>query len=91
MHVNCVGPWSVDVSIHDSGKVIKRTVLALTMICEATLWPEIALIQNMKSWHVAHMFDSTWLCQYQRPSAVVFDNGGELVSVEFEELLESYI
>ena len=90
VHVDCVGPWSVDVSIHESRKVIKRTILALMMICEATLWPEIVLVQNTKSWHVAHMFDSTWLCQYPRPVIVVFDNGGEFVVVEFEELLESY-
>ena len=90
VHVDCVGPWSVDVSIHDSGKVIKRTILALLMICEATLWPEIALVQNTKSWYVAYMFDSTWICQYPRSTAVVFDNRGEFVSVDFEELLESY-
>ena len=90
VHVDCVGPWTVDIRIQDSDKVVKRTILALTMICEATLWPEIALVQNTKSWHVAHVFDSTWLCRYPRPKAVVFDNGGEFIGVEFEELLESY-
>ena len=35
------------------------------------------------------LFDQNWLCQYPRPSAVIYDNGSEFSS-KFEELLESY-
>jgi len=90
IHLDCIGPWGIDVKILDTGKTVKKEFSALTMICEATLWPEITRIKCGKSWHIAHAFDSTWLCRYPPTSVVVYDNGGEFCGVEFQELISSY-
>ena len=60
------------------------------MICEISLWPEVARVANNKAWYIAKVFDNTWLCRYPRPKLVVFDNGNEFLGEEFQELLESY-
>ncbi|OWZ13223.1 LOW QUALITY PROTEIN: Pol Polyprotein [Phytophthora megakarya] len=38
----------------------------------------------------ADTFDREWLCRYPRPRKVVYDNGGEFIGEEFQELLRSY-
>ena len=90
VHVDGIGKWDFDVHIVLPKKTIKRSIQAITMICEASLWPEVARISCTKAWHVAKVFDHTWLCRYPRPKVVVFDNGKEFVGEEFQELLESY-
>ena len=60
------------------------------MICEATLWPEIARASNLTSGHIAKLFDTNWLYRYPRPQAVIYDNGKEFIGNKFQELLESY-
>ena len=92
VHTDVIGPWGIDVKILDTGKIIKRTISALTIICEATLWPEIKFLvkNNPKSVHIAYAFDQEWLCRYPRPAVVVYDNGGEFCGSEFQELLRSY-
>ena len=91
VHVDLVGPWNITTEILGTPNRVKKIKLvALTMICEASLWPDIAKLENATAWHVAKKFDSTWLCRYPRPSTVIFDNGGEFCGDEFQELLESY-
>ena len=48
IHTDCVGPWGIDISILIIGKIIKCTFSALTMICEATLWPEMCILDSIK-------------------------------------------
>ena len=90
VHVDGIGPWLIDVHILSPRKIVKRTLNAITMICEASLWPEVARSASGSAWHTAKLFDTTWLCRYPRPKAVIFDNGKEFVGEEFQELLESY-
>ena len=90
VRVDCIGPWKIPIYIISEDKKIHVKVSALTMVCEATLWPEIGRIFKMTAEHIAHKFDTNWLCRYPRPSVVIHDNGGEFNSNEFQELLESF-
>ena len=90
VHVDGIGKWDFDVHIVLPKKTVKRSIQAVTMICEASLWPEVARIQCNRAWHVAKVFNHTWLCRYPRSKEVIFDNGKEFVGEEFQELLESY-
>ena len=85
-----IGKWEFDVHIVLPQKTIKKSIQAITMICEASLWPEVARISSNKAWHVAKVFDHTLLCRYPRPKAVIYDNEKEFVGEEFQELSESY-
>ena len=90
VHIDRIGKWEVEVHVENPQKIIKQDIRALTMICEVSLWPEIARAVSLKSWHIAKLFDTTWLCRYPRPNEVINNNGKELVGMEFQELLESY-
>ena len=90
VHVDGIGKWDFDVHIVLPKKTIKRSIQAITMICKASLWPEVVRVVNNKAWHIAKVFDNTWLCRYPRPKVVKFDNGNEFVDEGFQELLESY-
>ena len=37
IHVDCIGPWTINIKILKDRKTINRKVTALTMICEASL------------------------------------------------------
>ena len=67
-----------------------REVHAVTVINDATTWPEVVNLEGKTAYHLARKFDSQWLCRYPRPKVVVFDNGGEFIGREFQELLCSY-
>ena len=56
-----IGPWSVDVHITSTGHTVRKNLLALTAVCEASLWPEIIQARNATSAHVARLFDAHWL------------------------------
>jgi transposase InsO family protein len=63
---------------------------ALTIIKKGTGWPEFIATQSKTCQQVAILFDGAWFCRYSRPDRVVFDNGGEFIRGEFQELLASY-
>jgi transposase InsO family protein len=62
----------------------------MTIINKGTGWPEFIATQSISSQQIAILFDGTWLCRYACPDRVVFDNGGEFMGGEFQELLSSY-
>ena len=64
----------------------------MTMICEATLWPEIKLFHKSHPDRLsaALAFDHKWLYCYPRPLAMVYGNVVEFIRSEFQELLQSY-
>jgi transposase InsO family protein len=91
VHVDMVGPWTVHFELtNQPGKIVVQQLQALTIIDKGTGWPEFVATQSKSSQQVAILFDSTWLCRYPRPARVVFDNGGEFMGGEFQELLASY-
>jgi hypothetical protein len=85
VHVDLIGPWDIHCS---STSVPCRSTIekvqALTIIDKATGWPEFAMIRNKSSYHIALLFDSTWLCRYPCPARVVFGNGSEFIGHEFQ-------
>jgi hypothetical protein len=60
---------------------------ALTVIDEGTGWPKFIATQSKSSQQIAILFNGTWLCLYPHPGREVFDNGGEFIGGEFQELL----
>ena len=42
VHIDGIGKWEFDVHIVLPKKTVKRSIQAITMICEASLWPEVA-------------------------------------------------
>ena len=67
-----------------------KSIWALTMMDEATSWVEIIPISNKESKTITSLVDSEWFCRYPRPLYCAFNNGGEIIGEEFQELLESY-
>ena len=49
VHVDGIGRWEFDVHTVMSKKTITRCVQAITMICEASLWPKVARVSNFKA------------------------------------------
>ena len=90
VRVDCCGPWKLQVQCKRPKKELTREVHAVTVIDDATTWPEVVQLEGKTAYHLARKFDSQWLCRYPRPKMVVFDNGGEFVGREFQELLCSY-
>ena len=90
VRVDCCGPWPIEVLCKKPRKILTKKVHAITMIDDATGWPEISQLEEKKSYHLSRKFDAQWLCRYPRPKRVVYDNGGEFVGKEFQELLCSY-
>ena len=68
----------------------KQKLWALTAIDEATTWPEIVRIKEKSSLNISRKFDRAWLCRYPRPTRITFDNGGEFLGKEFQELIKSH-
>ena len=100
LSVDLCGPWQIKCTFaktratkNKKSYTRKTTVVqiwALTMIDEASSWPEIAPIKNKKASEIARLVDSNWFCRYPRPLYCIHDNGGEFIGKEFEEMLESY-
>ena len=90
VRIDCCGPWKIEVQCRKPRKSMTREIHAVTMIDDATTWPEVVPLQGKTAYHLAKKFDAQWLCRYPRPKMVVFDNGGEFVGREFQELLCSY-
>ena len=91
IHVDLIGPWDVRYnSTSVPGKTTIEKIQALTIIDKATGWPEFVAICNKTSYHIAILFNSTWLCHYPRLARVIYDNGTEFTGQDFQELLDSY-
>ena len=90
VRVDCCGPWTVEVQCKRPRKTITRQVHAVTMVDDATGWPEITQLNEKTAYHLAKKFNAQWLCRYPRPTRVICDNGGEFMGKEFQELLRSY-
>jgi len=63
---------------------------ALTCINSTTQWLEFNPTRNKTSFHVAKLFDTSWLCCYLEPRRVIFNSGWDVQGFEFQELLTSY-
>ena len=90
VRVDCCGPWAVEVRCKNPPKTITKQVFAVTLIDDATGWPEIEYLEEKSAFYLAKKVDSAWLCRYPQPNSVIFDNGGEFTGREFQELLCSY-
>ena len=88
VHVDMIGPWSV--RFEQANRITTEEVRALTIMDKATGFVEFIPTISFLSKHVAELFDTHWLCRYPRPLDCTFDNGGEFVGHEFQELLASY-
>ena len=71
-------------------KILIAQIFCLTMIDEASGWPEIMPIKNKESKNIAELTNSEWFCRYPRPEYCIHDNGKEFIGNKFEEMLESY-
>jgi hypothetical protein len=90
VHVDMIGPWTVHFELQDRpGTTIVQQLQALTILDKGMGWPEFIATQSKSSQEIAILFDGAWLCRYPRPDRVVFDNGGEFMGGEFQELLTS--
>ena len=83
--VDLIGPYSLT---DGSGKEYK--LHAMTMADPATGWFEIAEISDKTAEIAALTLDRVWFSRYPRPFQSIYDNGGEFLGKEFQELLESY-
>jgi len=98
IHVDLAGPWKASFKSIKKGKKKKDTITKnfdveiqiFTSIDEATSICEIFLVKEKSSNHIAKAFDMYWLCRYPRQKKCIYDNGGEFVGIEFQELLHSY-
>lgn len=89
MQIDCVGPWTVNFK-YTSGKIVEKKIDALTAVDQAITFPEIWPISEKTAEYVAKKFDAGWLCRYPRPKEFIHDKGGELMGVEFQQMLHSY-
>ena len=69
VHVDDVGPWSVEVNGHE------MKFHAMTMVDPVFNLLEVNLRTGTKSEETARVFRETWLCRYPRPFRCVNDNG----------------
>ena len=90
IHVDCAGPWTVDIKDGPMTRESKYKIRILTMVDARTNWTELALIPMASSKIVAIQFNINWLCRYPQPTQVGYDNGKEFIGEEFQELLVSY-
>ena len=58
MRVDCCGPWTVEVQCQKPHKTFTRKMHAITMINDATGWPEIAQLEEKRAYHLAKKFDA---------------------------------
>jgi len=82
VHIDLIGPWNVRVNDIDV------QFNALTVINPATNLVELIRIEQKTADHVAQKFANCWLSRYPWPEVCVYDNGGEFIGVQFQQLLE---
>ena len=71
VRIDCCGPWKLEVQCGNPRKSMTREIHAVTMIDDATTWPEVVPLQRKTAYHLAKKFDAQWLCRYPRPKMVV--------------------
>ena len=59
VRIDCCGPWQINVSCKKPKKVVKREVHAVTMIDNATMWPEIIQLEGKLAYHLAKKIEPT--------------------------------
>jgi transposase InsO family protein len=79
--VDLIGPWTIAVNGQN------LSFRALTIIDTVTNYLEVVCIQNATAQHVGHQFTQTWLSRYPRPDRVIFDQGGEFIEHDFQQVL----
>ena len=79
--VDLIGPWTL--------RIQQREVVfqALTIIDTVTNLVEVVRIDNKTAVHVSLHFANTWLSRYPRPLNCTYDQGGEFIGWEFQEML----
>lgn len=80
--VDTIGPWTLTIGDQT------QTFIALTMIDMVTNLVEIVRLENKTSANVALQFVNTWLARYPRPIHVIYDQGGEFIGRDFQQMLE---
>ena len=90
MRIDCCGHLKIQVECKNPPKTITKEVHAVTMVDDATTWPEVAQLEGNSAYQLARHFDAQWLCRYTRPNKVIYDNGGDFIGREFQKLLCSY-
>ena len=81
--VDLVGPYTI-CRPNKPDLVLK----ACTMIDPATLWFEIAEIDNKQSDTVANTVEQEWFTRYPWPDKCIFDHGSKFLGREFQDLLK---
>jgi hypothetical protein len=80
-----IGPWELKVGNET------HSFSALTIIDLVTNLTEIVRIENKTAApHVTLQFENTWLARYPRPLHMVYDQGGEFVGFQFQQMLDRY-
>ena len=59
---------------------------ALTIIDTVMIYPEIVQLYNEISAYVALQFKNNWLAWYLRLTHIIFDQGPEFISLEFQHM-----
>ena len=79
-----IGPYKI---INDNQTL---TLWALTMIDPATGWFDMSAIKTKQADVIANALESTWLCKYPRPTAVIMDRGTEFMAEVVSLLRDDY-
>jgi transposase InsO family protein len=79
--LDLIGPWKVKVQ----GNWV--TIQALTIVDTVTNYPEITRIRNKTTREIITQFENAWLARYPRPRYVIYDQGSEFKSYEFQQFL----
>eukprot|EP00978_Attheya_sp_CCMP212_P045378 scaffold343876_cov75-Attheya_sp.AAC.1 len=82
--VDLIGPYT---TVRRKGKP-PLILQALTMIDPATSWFEICRYNKKRLDIVADLLERSWLCRYPWPEEIIYDNGGEFIGAEFQQLVE---
>ena len=70
--------------------MLTKQVPYFTAVDKATVWSGIMGIDNKRSESIATLFENEWISRYPRPRRVFYDNVGEFVGYEFQELFVNY-
>jgi hypothetical protein len=82
--IDLIGPWELKVGNET------QSFSALTIIDLVTNLTKIVRIKNKMAAHVALQFENTWLARYPRPTHMMYDQGGEFVGFQFQQMLDQH-
>ena len=88
--VDCIGPFTI-LTKDEEGKILKRTIRAITMVDPATSWFEIGHIpeQDFNSQRISQLMNQIWLSRYPRPIRCICDNGSEFKK-DFKHVINEF-